>query len=85
LPRSQGRRTFEVVDVVVIVLFDAHRLLSTFARRHSAVPTVARGSLEVLVERVEVQSDGMPDDEGLWTRGHRARPCLSEFTPSSTR
>jgi hypothetical protein len=68
LPRSQSRRTLEIVDEVVIVLPDAHRLLPTFVRWHSVVPAVARGSLEASVERVEAQVDGMPHDDGLRIR-----------------
>jgi hypothetical protein len=68
LSRSQSRRTLEIVDKAVIVMPSAHRLLLTFARWHSAVPTVARGSLEVSVERVEVQVDGMSHDDRLRTR-----------------
>jgi hypothetical protein len=51
LPGSQSRRTLEVVGVVVIVLPDAHRSLSIFARWHSIVPRVARGFLEATVEK----------------------------------
>jgi hypothetical protein len=79
--------TLEVVDVVVIVIVmpDAHRSLSIFARWHSTVPTVARGLLEVSMERVEEQVDVMLHNVGLMTRGHHhTRPCLSEFTPSTT-
>jgi hypothetical protein len=52
----------------VNILPDAHRLLATFARWHSAVPTVSRGSLEASVETVEAQVDGMSHDDGLKTR-----------------
>jgi hypothetical protein len=86
LPRSQGRRTLEAVDVVPNVLPNAHRLLPTFARWHSTVPTVARGSLEASVEKMEAQVDGMSHDDGLRIQGHHhICPCLSEFTPSTTR
>jgi hypothetical protein len=86
LPRSRGRKNFEAVEDVVIVLPNAHRLLQTYARWHSAVPTVARGSLEASVERVEAQVDGMSHDDRLRTWGdHHTHPCLSEFSPSTTR
>jgi hypothetical protein len=85
LPRSQSRRILVAIDEITIVLPDTHRLLPTFARWHSAVPAVAQGSLEVLVERVEAQVDGMPHNDGLRARGHHhTRPCLSEFAPSAT-
>jgi hypothetical protein len=86
LPRSQGRRTLEVADGVVIFLLDVHRLLPTFARWHSVVPIVAQGPLETPVERVESQVDEMPHDNGLRIQGHHCTcPCLSEFSPSATR
>jgi hypothetical protein len=83
LTRSQSRRTLESVGDTVTVLLGAHRSRSTFARWHSTVPTVARGSLEV---SVEAQVDGMPHDDGLRIRRHHhTRPFLSEFSPSTTR
>jgi hypothetical protein len=84
LPRNQSRRTLEIVDKAAIVLPGAHRLLPTFARWHSVVLVVARGSLEASVERMEVQVDGMSHDDGLRTRGHHCTcPCLNVFTPSA--
>jgi hypothetical protein len=86
LSRSQSRRTLEAVDEAVIVLSSTHRLLPTFARWHSAVPAVVRGSQEVSVERVEAQVNRMPHDDGLRTQGHHhTRSCLREFAPSATR
>jgi hypothetical protein len=86
LPRSRGRRILEAINVAVVVLPDAHRLLPTFARWHSLVPTVARGPLEVSVERVEAQVDRMSHDDVLMTQGlHYSHPCLSEFATSATR
>jgi hypothetical protein len=86
LPRSKSRRILEVVNETAIILPGAHRLLPTFALSHSAMPAIARGSLEALVERVEAQVDGMPHDDGLRTRRHHhTRPFLSEFAPSTTR
>jgi hypothetical protein len=83
LPRSQSRRTLEIIDEVAIVLPDAHRLLLTFAQWHSAVLAVARGSLEASVGRMEVQVDGMSHDDGLRTWGHHhTHPCLNMFAPS---
>jgi hypothetical protein len=83
LPRSRGRRTLESVDDAAIVLPNAQQLLPTFARWHSAVPTVGRGPLE---ELMEAQVDGIPYNDGLRTRGHhRTLPCLSEFSPLATR
>jgi hypothetical protein len=64
LPRSQSRRILVAIDEIMIVLPDTHRLLPTFARWHSAVPTVSQGSLEASVERVQAQVDGMPRDDG---------------------
>jgi hypothetical protein len=85
-PRSQNRRTLEAVVEATIVLPIAHRLLPTFVRWHLTVPTVARGSLEAPVERVEAQVNGMSDDEELRIRGHHhTHLCLSEFAPSATR
>jgi hypothetical protein len=76
--------TLEIVDEVVIVLPSAHRLLLTFARWHSAVLAVARGSLEASMGRMEVQVYGMSHDDGLRTRGHHhTRPCLNVFAPST--
>jgi hypothetical protein len=60
---SQGRRTLEDVDVAAIVLPDTHQFLSIYARWHSVEPAVAQGSLEVSVERLEAQVDGMPHDD----------------------
>jgi pyruvate/2-oxoglutarate/acetoin dehydrogenase E1 component len=81
--QKSSRRTLEVVDDAVIVLPDAHRSLSIFARWYSMVSTVARDSLEASVERVEAHVDGMPHDDDLMTQGlHHTRPCLSEFAPS---
>jgi hypothetical protein len=75
-----------VIDVAVIVLPDIHQLLPIFTRWHSAVPTVAQGSLEALVQRVEAQVDGKLPDECLITRGlHHTRHFLREFAPSSIR
>jgi hypothetical protein len=86
LPRSHGRRTLEFIDDAAIILPDAHQLLPTFTRWHSVVPTVARDSLEVSVERVEVQVDGLSHDDGFKTQGHyHTCLCLSEFAPSTTR
>jgi hypothetical protein len=86
LPVSQSRRTLESVGDAMIVLPGAHRSQPTFARWHSTVPTVAQGSLEVSVERVETQVDGMPHDDGLRIRGHHhTHPFLSEFSPSTIR
>jgi hypothetical protein len=86
LPRSQDRRTLESVGDAVIVVAIAHQSRPTFARWHSMAPTVARGSLEVSVERVEAQVGVMPHNDGLRIRGHhRTRPFLSEFSPSATR
>jgi hypothetical protein len=85
-PRSQSRRTPEAVDEAAIVLPVAHQLLPTFAQWHLTVPAIARGSLEVPVERVEAQVDGMSQDDGLRIRGHHhTRPCLSDFAPSVIR
>jgi hypothetical protein len=84
LPRSQSRRTLEIVDETAIVLPGAHRLLLTFARWHLAVLAIARGSLEASMGRMEVQVDGMSHDNGLRTRGHHhTRPCLNMFAPSA--
>jgi hypothetical protein len=70
----------------VIVLLDAQYFLPISACWHSVKPTVAQGSLEASVERVEAQVDGMPHDDCLLTRGlHHTHPFLSEFTPSATR
>jgi hypothetical protein len=50
------------------------------------MPTVARGSLEALVERVEAQVDEVPHDDGLRIQGHHHTcPFLSELAPSATR
>jgi hypothetical protein len=66
--QSQSRRTLEVVDDAVIVLPVAHRSLSIFARWHSTVSIVARGSLEASVERVKTHVDEMPHDDDLMTQ-----------------
>jgi hypothetical protein len=83
LPRSQGRRTLEVVDVGLNILPNAHRLVATFARWHSAVLTVARGSLEASVEKVEADVDGMSRDDGLRIRGHH-HTCSSHHLLQGT-
>jgi hypothetical protein len=86
LPRSQSRRTLQVVDVVAIILPDAHQLLPIFARWHSAVPMVAQGLLEVSLEGLEAQVDRRPHDDGLRIQEHHhTRPFLSGFSPSATR
>jgi hypothetical protein len=50
------------------------------------VPTVARGLLEISMERVEAHVDGKPHDDWLRIWGHHhTHPFLSEFAPSATR